>query len=267
MQIKFSLLALLLLSAFVVFSQNKSYLKSVKIGNQIWMQENLDVDRFRNGDIILGVFSREDWNNAHKEYKPVWCYYEYKTTNGLKYGKLYNYWAIKDKRGLAPEGWYIPTEQDWQELEIYLQTDVGKKLKSTTGWNLYTIGGPKVIPCSNCFSWNNEYRRKVACHVCKDSRFITIMTPEKKISGNGNNISGFFGLPGGLYNKDGLGFEGIGRFSGWWSISAFGKSFYLWSEHSDLSSLSNKVGDGFYIRCIKEKKVEQVQILNEKIHQ
>ena len=76
----------------------------VKIGNQTWMKKNLDVSKFRNGDIVPEVRSQEEWSNAALENKPAWCYYNNDQANGVKYGKLYNWYAVNDPRGLAPEG-------------------------------------------------------------------------------------------------------------------------------------------------------------------
>src|SRR5690349_7105350 len=83
---------------------------SVKIGNQVWMLENLDVDHFRNGDEIPHASSVEAWVEAGKQGKPAWCYYDNKEENGTRYGKLYNWFAAADPRGLAPEGWRVATD-------------------------------------------------------------------------------------------------------------------------------------------------------------
>lgn len=87
---------------------------TVKIGNQIWMDKNLDVSKFRNGDEIEEAQTANLWyTKGVVEKVPAWCYYENKTANGTVYGKLYNYWAVIDPRGLAPEGWHIPTNNEW----------------------------------------------------------------------------------------------------------------------------------------------------------
>jgi uncharacterized protein (TIGR02145 family) len=111
-------------------------LNSVKIGNQVWMIENLNVDRFRNGDLIPEAKTKEEWNKAGEERRPAWCYYENDQANGAKYGKLYNWYAVKDSRGLAPAGYHIPTGDEWTTLSDLLggETIAGNKMKSTTGW-------------------------------------------------------------------------------------------------------------------------------------
>lgn len=108
--------------------------EEVTIGKQVWMTENLNVVTFRNGDPVPEVKSLEDWLQAGKEKKPAWCYYDNDSINGVKYGKLYNWYAVNDPRGLAPEGWRISSYQDWNQLESYLGDQARIKLKSSDGW-------------------------------------------------------------------------------------------------------------------------------------
>lgn len=112
--------------------------KTIKIGDQTWLGQNLDVSHFRNGDPIPHVTTDEEWEKAGLEKKPAWCYYEGSDENGETYGKLYNWYAVNDSRGLAPKGWHIPTEKEWMTLAKYLGGDemAGKKLKEkgTTHW-------------------------------------------------------------------------------------------------------------------------------------
>jgi uncharacterized protein (TIGR02145 family) len=108
----------------------------IVIGTQIWMPKNLDVETFRNGDRIPQVTSDEEWEKYGKLGEPAWCYYENKKFYGDSYGKLYNWYAVTDSRGLAPEGWVVPRDTDWKKLIDYLGGDsvAGNKLKSTSGW-------------------------------------------------------------------------------------------------------------------------------------
>lgn len=110
--------------------------QEVKIGTQVWTSKNLDITRFRNGDTIMQERSYADWTKALDSAKPAWCYYNYDSANGKIYGKLYNWYAVNDPRGLAPLGWHIPKATDFQTLIDYLggTATVGTKLKSTTGW-------------------------------------------------------------------------------------------------------------------------------------
>lgn len=108
----------------------------VTIGNQIWMASNLNVDKFRNGDPIFEAKTPEDWEQATESKKPAWCYFGNNPGNGHVHGKLYNWYAVSDARGLAPTGWHIPTDQEWTTLITYLgDSEACKKMKSTSGWN------------------------------------------------------------------------------------------------------------------------------------
>lgn len=111
----------------------------ITIGNQVWQSENLDVDKFRNGDPISEAKTYEEWKLAGKNKQPAWCYYDNQPINGLKYGKLYNWYAVNDKRGLAPIGWHIPSNAEWTTLFDYLggKNEAGKRMKSPTGWSDY----------------------------------------------------------------------------------------------------------------------------------
>ena len=109
----------------------------VQIGNQQWMLENLGADYFRNGDAIPEAKTQEEWLLAGKNKQPAWCYFENDKANGQKYGKLYNWYAVNDARGLAPEGWHVPTDLEWKMLSNQLGGEdfAGEKMKSSSGWN------------------------------------------------------------------------------------------------------------------------------------
>jgi uncharacterized protein (TIGR02145 family) len=127
---------LLILTAVTLFSLSKvsNAQSTVKIGNQIWTAKNLDVTTYRNGDPIPQVQDKADWV---KLTSGAWCYYANKTENGITYGKLYNWYAVKDSRGIAPEGFHIPSDSEWTILENTLggKDKCGKELKSSKGWN------------------------------------------------------------------------------------------------------------------------------------
>jgi uncharacterized protein (TIGR02145 family) len=107
----------------------------VQIGEQIWMAKNLDVESFRNGDKILECKSAEEWEAAGENKTPAWCYYDFAAFNGKKYGKLYNWYAVNDERGLSPEGWHIPSDEEWSILINYVgKSDAGFKLKDKNTW-------------------------------------------------------------------------------------------------------------------------------------
>jgi uncharacterized protein (TIGR02145 family) len=110
--------------------------KTIKIGNQGWMLENLNLSNFRNGDPITLAKSAKEWEHLTKKGKPACCYYFYNPSYGIKFGKLYNWYAVKDPRGLAPEGWHIPSVSEWKVLKSVLndKNNDGTKLKSNIDW-------------------------------------------------------------------------------------------------------------------------------------
>ena len=130
MKLNITLILFLILISSKLIAQN-----TVEIGNQVWMTRNLDVDKFRNGDPIPEAKTDKDWCEADLLRKPVWCYYNNDPKNERKFGKLYNWFAVKDSRGLAPEGWSIPSVDTYKELFRYLKSS-GKNSS-----NLKTIGG------------------------------------------------------------------------------------------------------------------------------
>ena len=115
---------------------NEGPVKGVAIGTQTWTTKNLDVATFRNGDPIPEAKTPEQWREAGNYSQPAWCYYKNKTANGTEYGKLYNWHAAVDDRGIAPVGYHIPTDEEWTVLSDFLGGEdmAGKKMKSTSGW-------------------------------------------------------------------------------------------------------------------------------------
>jgi uncharacterized protein (TIGR02145 family) len=129
------ILSAVVMTAMMLSSCGGGASTEVTIGKQVWMSENLNVDKFRNGDPILEAKTDEEWGTAYENQQPAWCYYNNDPANGEKYGKLYNWYAVNDKRGLAPFGYHIPSDEEWTTLEDFLgKTDAGKKMKSTSGW-------------------------------------------------------------------------------------------------------------------------------------
>jgi uncharacterized protein (TIGR02145 family) len=205
----------LIISAFSLTGNKKIFKKElkveIKIGKQIWMTENLNVDKFNNGDPIQEAKTNKDWESAALNKQPAWCYYENDPANGAKYGKLYNWYAITDSRGLAPMGWRIPSDEDWDILTEYLGEDIaGKKMKSTTGW---TKHGDK--------------------------------------SGNGTNESGFNGLPGGIREDSGhfysIGSEGYW----WSSTEGRPWGLGLYNDLDSAGPFNDNKFSGYSVRCVR----------------
>src|SRR3954471_19314790 len=124
----FLLISVTSIQAQVKVQDGRSY-KAVKIGNQTGMAENLYVVTYRNGDTIPQVQDPKVWSGLKTG---AWCYYGGNTQTGIKYGKLYNWYAINDPRGLAPEGWHIPSDEEWTKLTTYLggKIQASAKIKS-----------------------------------------------------------------------------------------------------------------------------------------
>jgi uncharacterized protein (TIGR02145 family) len=190
-------------------SRDGKVYKTVKIAEQIWMAENLNTEKFQNGDLIAEAKTKEAWINAGIKKKPAWCYYNYNSTNGLKYGKIYNGYAIMDPRGLAPQGYHITTLEEIKSLSDSLG---GIKI---SGVNLKSIN-----------NWEDN--------------------------GNGNNNSGWNGLPGGFIDNS---FRGLGWSGTWWTSTVYDKE-NSWTF--DLHKISNEIhfmvlhnSNGYYVRCLK----------------
>lgn len=122
------------LLSFLAFA-NLLNAQIVTIGSQVWTTKNLNVITFRNGDTIPEAKTAEEWLKAGKNKQPAWCYYNNAPSNWSRHGKIYNWYAVNDKRGLAPAGFHIPTDAEWTTLVDYLGVDADKKMKSTYGWD------------------------------------------------------------------------------------------------------------------------------------
>jgi uncharacterized protein (TIGR02145 family) len=119
--------------------------KIVKIGSQIWMAENLKVSHYRNGDTIPEETDQTIWGALTTG---AWCYYNNSDSFGVIYGKLYNWYAVIDSRGLAPAGWHVPSDSEWTVLSTYLGGDSfsGGKLKEAgmSHWNSPNTGATNI---------------------------------------------------------------------------------------------------------------------------
>lgn len=202
---------------------------TVKIGAQEWMAENLDVSVFRNGDSIPQVKSGDEFRKAGREAKPAWCYYNNDPVMGKFYGKLYNWYAINDPRGIAPAGWHVASDPEWTILVNYLGGDsvAGEKLKNITGWN-------------DSYGKNGPYE--------KDARLV---------STNGINTSGFTALPGGERNYGR--FDSIGEEGFFWSSSEFEfDNRYAYYRSIDnrypgyIFKANIRKWQGYSCRCVKD---------------
>jgi uncharacterized protein (TIGR02145 family) len=118
-------------------TQTAVFLPTTVIGTQQWMSKNLDAAFYKNGDPIPQVTDPTAWAALTTG---AWCYYNNDSTQGTTYGKLYNWYAVNDSRGLAPTGWHIPSEAEWTALSATLggNSVSGAKMKEagTLHWGL-----------------------------------------------------------------------------------------------------------------------------------
>lgn len=112
---------------------------SIIIGSQKWMTKNLDVLTYSNGDTIPQVTDKNQWSTLTTG---AWCYYNNDSNNNAIYGKLYNWHAVTDSRGLAPKGWHIPSDGEWTQLSEKLGglKVSGGKMKTINYWKIPNIG-------------------------------------------------------------------------------------------------------------------------------
>lgn len=262
---------------FLIFIAFFSYsnAQTVTIGSQIWMTKNLDVANFRNGDPIPEAKTDAEWKAAGENEQPAWCYYDNDTANGTKYGKLYNWYAVNDPRGLAPTGYHIPTDAEWTKLSDYLGNDAGTKMKSApvyeTKIRYVDEGGyyeEKWVSCSNCSFWTEQQKANNPCTVCRNTRGKMVRTgkyiPKTKrkvedktqIGGwTGTNSSGFSGLPGG-FRVTYQAFDSQGNAGYWWSASevSTGDAYFRGLTHygGGLLRNGNLKDVGFSVRCLRD---------------
>jgi len=109
----------------------------IQIGTQCWMKENLKTARFKDGSSIPSSQDSVAWLNSASLSAPVWCNHSASSSNDALYGKLYNWYAVTDSRGVCPTGWHVPTEDEVLTLTTYLggSTTCGGKMKATTLWD------------------------------------------------------------------------------------------------------------------------------------
>jgi uncharacterized protein (TIGR02145 family) len=126
--------------------------QEIEIGKQVWMIVNLNTDSFQNGNTIPEVKNGLEWVKAGENRQPAWCYYDNNPINGEKYGKLYNWYAVADSRGLCPAGFHVPNDNEWNQLIEFLggAKVAGKKMKTKTGrgfhWKGNNISGFSGLP-------------------------------------------------------------------------------------------------------------------------
>ena len=198
--------------------------RTVKIGEQIWMAENLKVTHYRNGDAIANVTGDTAWANLETG---AYCSYNNNPQSAATYGLLYNWLAVNDYRGLAPEGWHVPSDEEWKQLEMHLGmsqsdadillfrgTDEGGKLKET-----------------GTSHWKNP-------------------------NTGATNESGFSALPGGYRRNFNGNYSNLGDYASFWSSSKYDSEHALFRHlsynYSAISRYSFNKLNGFSVRCVRD---------------
>ena len=187
--------------------------KTIRIGDQVWMAENLKVTHYRNGDEIPTGLDNASWSSTTNG---AYAVYDDNESNADTYGYLYNWFAVDDSRNIAPEGWHVPTDDEWQTLVDYLggSSVAGGKLKEegTTHWN----------------SPNTD----------------------------ATNVSGFTALPGGYRDNTYGNYFSMGILGYFWSSTegnsyyAWTRLLYYYS--SDVPRDYTPKQLGFSVRCIRD---------------
>ena len=204
--------------------QQNTDLEAVTIGTQVWMLKNLDVTTYRNGDTIPQVTNPIQWTQRTSG---AWCYMNDDPAMAAIYGKLYNWYAVNDPRGLAPTGWHVPTDDDWKTLEMSL--NMMQSQADVTGWRGTDEGGK--LKETGTLHWNAP-------------------------NTGATNSSGFVALPGG-YRYDFYASFGYVRSVGFWWSSTEYSATSAWGRNLSCSCASVSRTDyrkptGFSVRCLKD---------------
>jgi uncharacterized protein (TIGR02145 family) len=195
--------------------------KTIRIGDQWWMAENLKVVHYRNGDAIIHASSNSYWESVGAG---AYCRFNNADSNIAKYGLIYNGHAVVDSRNLAPVGWHVPTDDDWKQLEMYLGMDSTEA--DGTGWR-GTDEGTKLKATSG---WEND--------------------------GNGTDIYGLTLFPGGQRNRYGT-FQYTGILGLFWTSTVVVSSDWNWiryleDDRTEIWRTSIHKGYGYSVRLVRD---------------
>jgi len=219
--------------------QDGNVYQTIKIGNQVWMAENLKVTHYRNGNIIPNVTTGYSgysgyWSNLTTG---AYCVYDNNENNAETYGYLYNWYAVNDSSNIAPEGWHVPTDEEWKELEMSL--GMSQSEADDTGYR-GTDEGSKLAGNAS-FVWLVSFSLWSDGSLEKNPAFGT---------------SGFSALPGGYRDNDHGTFHDRGNSTLFWSSTEF-STYYAWGRlllcsHSEVYRYRYNKHYGFSVRLIKD---------------
>ena len=192
---------------------------------QTWMQKNLTAGHYRNGNAIANITSSPLWSILTT---PAWCWYKNDSIAYSAYGRLYNWFAATDIRGIAPVGWHIPTNSDWKKLIKCIDPNADTSCQSCI--TSYSAGG--AMKESGLLHWANP-------------NVVTTLR------------SGFNALPGGYrYAGMSIDFTDITAFGYWWSTSEYSptnaSNFQLFNYDSIVVQNNYSKYLGYSVRCVKD---------------
>lgn len=201
--------------------EGNSY-RTVKIGDQWWMAENLNVTSFNSGMKIEQIEDKEEWKSTDK---PAYSVYNNISGPGL----LYNFHVINATDEIAPEGWRVPTDEDWKKLEEYLGMPIDEL--DEINWRGTDQGDQLKIKSTNTSGW-----------ISYDGVWGTNTTGFSAIGGSCRVFNGEWGIPSTSH-------------SGYWWTSTIhnGNGFYRYLDYkkSGIFRYAAHPNYGFSIRCIK----------------
>lgn len=202
----------------------------VRIGNQCWMAENLKTTRYRNGASIPNVTDQTDWGQLNSG---AWANYGNNFNNDVIYGKLYNWYAVLDVRGLCPQGWHVATDDEWKTLEAALGMPAAQLNNTGIRGDLLSLGGQMkttgtIQDGTGLWAGNNT---------------------------GATNESGFSGLPGGWRTTSQFAFLSFMGY--WWSASENSATQQAWYRglNADDGGIERNLKDkrvGYCVRCLRD---------------
>ncbi len=235
---------------------------TVIIGDQEWIAENLRVTSYNNGDAIPTGLNNTEWSNTTDGAYAIFDHNHW-AADGINspeemvaaYGKLYNWFAVTDPRGLCPEGWSVPSHDDWTQLEQYICNALGNSNCETKFPYDNTSKGWRGTTESNALKSCRQINSPAGgdCDTSEHPRWI-----EDNYSGLNNygfDGFGFSALPGGYRWSSGI-FFNVGGNGTWWSSTKHSEA-HAW--YRTILSYYESVGRDYYfksigrnVRCFRE---------------
>jgi uncharacterized protein (TIGR02145 family) len=206
--------------AQTVIDYDGNVYNTVTIGTQVWMRENLKVAHYNNGDTIENITDNTIWNNLTKS---AFCNYVNSEVSATIWGRLYNWYAVNDNRKIAPEGWHVATDSEWNIMEKFLDNSVDTAI---SGWTGTDIGGQLKMTGTEYWGDPNT---------------------------GATNSSGFFALPAGYRGLNGT-FLGERTSGNWWTATnntTGAWKRYLSNTSSQVYRYTDYMKYGFSVRCVK----------------